>query len=75
MLSVMLRLLAVRPFIGTVILGFPVLLLILAGLAAIFALKFLVIFVLPVVIVVWLVKRLKRYRPMPAPAPSEPTAA
>ena len=71
----MLRLLAVRPILGTVILGFPVLLLIVVGLVAIVALKFLVIFVLPVVIIVWLLKRITRYRPAPAPAPSEPSAA
>lgn len=71
----MLRLLAVRPILGAVILGFPVLLLIVVGLVAIFALKFLVIFVLPVVIIVWLLKRITRYRPEPAPAPSEPSAA
>ena len=77
MFASMLRLFAVRPILGAVILGFPVLLLVIVGLVAIFALKFLVIFVLPVVIVVWLIKRLTRYRHAPAPAspPSEPTAA
>lgn len=70
----MLRLLAVRPFIGAVILGIPVLLLIAVGLITIMALKFLVIFVLPAVIVFWLLKRIFRGRSRPAPAESAASA-
>ncbi len=62
----MLRLLAVRPVLGTVILGIPVLLLIAVGLVTIMALKFVVLFVLPVMVAVWLFRRIVRGRSRPA---------
>ena len=60
MIAALLRLLALRPFFTLAILGIPVIVLIAVGLATILAFKFLLFFVLPVVIVVWLVRRLIR---------------
>lgn len=70
----MLRLFAVRPFLGTVILGIPVLLLIAVGLMTILMVKFFVVFVLPVMLVIWLFKRIFRGRLRPAPADGPATA-
>ena len=70
----MLRLFAVRPFLGTVILGIPVLLLIAVGLLTIMIVKFLVIFVLPAVLVIWLFRRIVRGRPRPDAADGPATA-
>jgi len=58
MIAALLRLFALRPLLTMAILGFPIILLIAVGLFAIYALKFLVFIVLPVVAVLWLVKRL-----------------
>jgi hypothetical protein len=60
MIAALLRLFALRPLLTMAILGFPIILLIVVGLFAIYALKFLVFIVLPVVAVVWLVRRLTR---------------
>lgn len=60
MIAALLRLFALRPLLTMAILGFPIILLIVVGLFAIYALKFLVFIVLPVAAVVWLVRRLKR---------------
>lgn len=57
MIATLLRLFALRPFLTMGILGFPVLLLIAVGLATIFALKALVFFVLPAVVIIWLVRK------------------
>ncbi len=62
MIAALLRLFALRPLLTMAILGFPIILLIVVGLFAIFALKFLVFIVLPVAAVVWLVRRLTRKR-------------
>ncbi|HEU4990781.1 MAG: hypothetical protein KGL93_06345 [Gemmatimonadota bacterium] len=60
MISALLRLFALRPFLTMAILGIPVLVLIAVGLVTIFALKFLVFIVLPVALVIWLLRRLWR---------------
>lgn len=60
MIAALLRLFALRPLFTMAILGFPIILLIVVGLFAIYALKFLVFIVLPVVAVVWLVRGLRR---------------
>ncbi|HET7553081.1 MAG TPA: hypothetical protein VFK04_17445 [Gemmatimonadaceae bacterium] len=60
MIAALLRLFALRPLLTMAILGFPIILLIVVGLFAIYAFKFLVFIVLPVAAVVWLVRRLKR---------------
>ena len=62
MIAALLRLFALRPLLTMAVLGFPILLLIVVGLFAIYALKFLVFIVLPVAAVVWLVRRLTRKR-------------
>jgi hypothetical protein len=60
MIAALLRLFALRPLLTMAILGFPIILLIVVGLFAIYALKFLVFIVLPVAAVVWLVRRLRK---------------
>jgi hypothetical protein len=60
MIAALLRLFALRPLLTMAILGFPIILLIVVGLFAIYALKFLVFIVLPVAAVVWLVRRLTK---------------
>jgi hypothetical protein len=60
MIAALLRLFALRPLLTMAILGFPIILLIVVGLFAIFALKFLVFIVLPVALVVWLVRRVMK---------------
>lgn len=60
MIAALLRLFALRPLLTMAILGFPILLLIVVGLFAIYALKFLVFIVLPVALVVWLVRKVGR---------------
>ena len=62
MIAALLRLFALRPLFTMAILGFPIILLIVVGLFAIFALKFLVFIILPVAAVVWLVRRVTRKR-------------
>lgn len=60
MISALLRLFALRPFLTMAILGIPVLVLIAVGLLTIMVLKFVVFVVLPVVAVIWLVRRVFR---------------
>jgi hypothetical protein len=60
MIAAILRLFALRPFLTMAILGFPIILLIAVGLLAIYALKFVVFIVLPVLAVVWLVRRMRK---------------
>ena len=60
MISALLRLFALRPFLTMAILGVPVLVLIAVGLLTIVVLKFVVFIVLPVVAVIWLVRKVFR---------------
>ena len=60
MISSLLRLFALRPFLTMAILGVPVLVLIAVGLLTIMVMKFLLFVVLPVIAVIWLVRRLFR---------------
>lgn len=60
MLASLLRLAALRPLLGAAIFGIPVLALIAIGLFAVWLLKFLLYIVLPVVVVVWLVKKFRQ---------------
>ncbi len=62
MIASILRLFALRPLFSIMIFGFPILLLVAVGLFAIVALKTLFLVVLPVVLVVWLVRKLMRTR-------------
>jgi hypothetical protein len=58
MLSSILKLFALRPILSLAILGFPIILLVAVGLLTIMALKFLVFVVAPIVIIVWVFKKI-----------------
>ena len=58
MLASIARLFMLRPFLTMAILGIPVAILIAVGLFTIMALKFLVFIVLPIVLVVWVLRKL-----------------
>jgi type IV secretory pathway VirB3-like protein len=58
MIAALLRLFALRPFLTMAIMGIPVLILIAVGLFTIVILKALLFVVLPIVVVVWLVRKL-----------------
>ncbi len=60
MIKALLRLFALRPFFTMAILGIPVVILIAVGLFTIFALKFILLVVLPIALVIWLVRRVFR---------------
>ena len=60
MLAMIFRLFALRPLLSMAILGIPVLLLVAVGLVTIFALKILLFVVFPIVLVIWLVRKLMR---------------
>ena len=57
MLGSILRLFILRPFLTMAILGIPVIILIAVGLLTIMALKLLVFVVLPIVAIVWVLKK------------------
>jgi hypothetical protein len=57
MLSSILKLFAVRPILSLAILGFPIILLVAVGLLTIMALKFLVFVVAPIVIIIWVFRK------------------
>ena len=58
MLVALLRLFALRPFLTLAIFGIPLIVIVAVGLFTILALKLLVFVVLPIVAVIWLVRRL-----------------
>ena len=58
MLASIARLFLLRPFFTMAILGIPVVILIAVGLFTIMALKFFVFIVLPIMIVVWVLRKL-----------------
>lgn len=58
MIAALLRLFALRPFLTMAIMGIPVLILIAVGLFTIVILKALLFVVLPIVVVVWLLRKL-----------------
>lgn len=63
MIASLLRLVALRPFLGMAILGVPVLLLIVLGLMTVVAFKVVVALVIPVSIVliaIWIFRRMRR---------------
>ena len=57
MLSSILKLFALRPILSLAILGFPIILLVAVGLLTIMALKFLIFVVAPIVIIIWLFRK------------------
>ena len=58
MIAAILRLFSLRPFLTLALFGIPVFILIAIGLFTVMALKFLVFIVLPIVVVVWLLRKL-----------------
>jgi hypothetical protein len=60
MLAALLRLFALRPILAGSLLGIPILTLILLGVAAAFVLKLTLFVILPIIAVVWIIKRLRR---------------
>lgn len=60
MLVAMLRLFALRPLLTLVIFGIPLFVLVAVGLLTIIAFKVLVFVVLPIVAVIWLLRRISR---------------
>jgi type IV secretory pathway VirB3-like protein len=66
MIASLLRLLALRPLLTLAIFGFPLILLLAVGLITVVVFKLVIFVVLPVVAVVWLVRRLSRTGDSPA---------
>ena len=60
MIASLLRLFALRPLFSLMIMGIPLLLILAVGLFTILAFKFLVFVVLPVALVVWVIRRMRR---------------
>lgn len=60
MIASLLRLFALRPFLTIALFGIPIFALVLIGLATVVALKLFVFVVLPIVLVVWVVRKLMR---------------
>ncbi len=58
MITALLRLFALRPFLTMVIMGIPVLILIAIGLLTVVVFKLLLFVVLPILCIVWLLRRL-----------------
>ena len=58
MFAAIARLFVLRPFLTMAILGFPVIILVAVGLITIWALKFLVFIVLPIVLIIWVARKL-----------------
>jgi hypothetical protein len=57
MITSILKLFALRPILSLAILGFPIILLVAVGLLTIMALKFLVFVVAPIVVIIWVFKK------------------
>jgi hypothetical protein len=58
MFAAIARLFFLRPFLTMAILGFPVIILVAVGLITIWALKFLVFIALPIVLIIWVARKL-----------------
>ena len=68
MIAAILRVIALRPLLTFAVLGIPVILLIAVGLLTIMALKVLFFVVLPVVVIVWALRKL--FGPSTPPPPA-----
>jgi hypothetical protein len=66
MLVALLRLFALRPLLTLVIFGIPLFVLVAVGLVTILAFKLILFVILPIVAVVWLVRRFSRAGDSPA---------
>jgi hypothetical protein len=60
MLTALLRLFALRPILAGSLLGIPILTLIVLGIATAVFLKLLLFVVIPIVLGIWIVKRMRR---------------
>ncbi len=63
MIASLLRLVALRPFLGMAILGVPIIALIAIGLMTVLAVKLVVALIIPaffVVLAIWLIRRMRR---------------
>jgi hypothetical protein len=60
MIAAILRLFALRPFFTLAIFGIPLIVLVVVGLFTIMVLKFLIFVVLPIVLLVWLLRKVLR---------------
>ncbi len=58
MIAAILRLFALRPLLTLTLFGIPILILVVVGLLTIWALKIFVFIVLPIMLVIWLVRRM-----------------
>jgi hypothetical protein len=58
MLGSILRLIALRPLLSFAILGIPVIILAAVGLITIYALKFLIFIVLPIIVIIWVFRKI-----------------
>ena len=65
MLALIFRLFALRPLLSMAIFGIPILVLVAVGLITVFMLKLLVFIVLPILLIVWLVRRARRHSSSP----------
>ena len=77
MIDSILRLFALRPLLTIAIMGIPLLVLIVIGLAAVIFLKLFIFIILPIAAVVWLMRRVFRSSHEPACTPvadAEPVA-
>ena len=77
MIDSILRLFALRPLLTIAIMGIPLLVLIVIGLAAVLFLKLFIFIILPIAAVVWLMRRVFRTSHGPASTPvadAEPVA-
>ena len=66
MLVSLLRLFALRPLLTLALFGIPIIVLVAVGLLTIIALKLFIFIVLPVLVVVWLIRKLTRSGDAPA---------
>lgn len=66
MIVALLRLFALRPLLTLALFGIPIIVLVAVGLFAILALKLFFFVVLPVLVVVWLVRKVTRSGDAPA---------
>ena len=63
MIAAILRLFALRPLLSIVILGVPLLTLIALGLLTVVLFKLFIFVILPIIVVVWLVRKFTRSSP------------
>lgn len=60
MIAALIRLLALRPLLTLTLFGIPILILIVVGLVTIWALKMFVLIGLPIIVIWWIFRKMKR---------------